>query len=70
MNWIHSLPIGMVLGQLICGHCIGVNPGARDFTSHRGLQLVSRADEPGVFWVNIFCQAAMVAIWMLTSRLA
>lgn len=65
MNWSHSLPIGMVLVQLICGHCIGVNPSARDFTSHRGLQLVSRADEPRVFWVNIFCQLAFLTIWLV-----
>lgn len=64
MNWIHSLPIDMVLGQLICGHCIGANPSARDFTSHRGLQLVSRDEEPRVFWVNIFCQSVFLTIWM------
>jgi hypothetical protein len=65
MNWINYLPIGMVLVQLLCGHCIGVNPVARDFTSHRGLQLVSRADEPRVFWVIMFCQAAFLALWLI-----
>lgn len=67
MSWIAYLPFGVVLVQLICGHCIGVNPGIRDFTSHRGLQLVSRHDEPRVFWVNVLCQAAFLALLMIAK---